>query len=127
MTDISKAARKRMDSLTKGYHPGNAFARYIQEVSDAMRIVQEYIGRNSSGPVILVGLPNGESVTFADFILEDDVDPLLLKAREIAAKVLEDEGYPKLAAVVREGKADSNTVVQAALAALKSIETNDGK
>jgi len=55
-------------------------------------------------------------------LLPKPVDPLLIEAREVAAKCWEDKGCPMAAKDVRAGRDDDDTSVKAAYAALKSRE-----
>lgn len=93
MTEISEAAKAKAEELVASHWgdcppgmPGidvqlSAFARFIQQVSDAAKSVLVIAGDKYCA--------NGDMVStnLAPFILPDPVDPLLVEAREIAAKV----------------------------------------
>jgi len=55
-------------------------------------------------------------------LLPEPVDPLLIEAREIAAKYWEDEGCHPTAEGLRAGRDDDTASVKIAYAALKSRE-----
>lgn len=128
MSEISEAAIERSDQLMEAENPHNfrssaatfyakAFARYIQEVSDAAKAVCDY-----------------EASDFTDkkltpFILPDPVDPLLIEARRLWAAEAPDfyyEGCCYKAAssgpgfdLIIAGKLDSRPPVQRYVVALK--------
>lgn len=65
-----------------------AHADFRQRVSDAMKVLQEYITGavewRRGEHVTFIELPGGQHVTFSDFILPKPVDPLVEAIREMA-------------------------------------------
>lgn len=102
----------------------NAFSRFIQEVSDAVKAAR-------SEQVPGAPLTNAIMRHIEPLILPEPVDPLLIEAREIAARdaadfhagVSDDFGHvffqADAARMIRAGNADTTKAVQGRLAALK--------
>lgn len=91
MTEISEAAKAKAEELMRHQmgREHNAFARFIQQVSDAAKVVAKEISKSPDGNVNYLA-----DERLAPFILPEPVDPL---AEAISLSITADDLREELA------------------------------